>query len=95
MPFQLPIGSIIVPFCGLYLGSYTVNPKWHNNGADGYVSQISTDDDVDSSTILSSEATLGGASLYRGFINHYLYYFPGFLVKLVEIIHPKKNKNTF
>ena len=29
----LPIGSIVVPFCGLYLGSYKVIPKGIYYGA--------------------------------------------------------------
>ena len=33
----LPMGSIVVPFCGLYLGSYKVIPKWNYYGACGYV----------------------------------------------------------
>ena len=31
----LPIGSIVVPFCGLYLGSYNVIPKRNYYGAYG------------------------------------------------------------
>ena len=27
LPYAVPIGSIIVPFCGLVLGSYKVIPK--------------------------------------------------------------------
>ena len=92
---QLPIGSIIVPFCGLYLGSYTVNPKWRNNGADGYVSQISTDDDVDSSTILSSEATLGGGRLYTEALSTITYTILGVPYYTCRNNTPPKNKNTF
>ena len=32
---SLPIGSIMVPFCGLYLGSYEVIPKRNYSGAYG------------------------------------------------------------
>ena len=32
----LPIGSGVVPFCGLYLGSYKVIPKRNYYGAYGY-----------------------------------------------------------
>ena len=31
-----PIGSKVVPFCGLYLGSYKVTPKRNYFGAYGY-----------------------------------------------------------
>ena len=31
----LPVGSIVVPFCGWYLGSYKVNPKRNYLGACG------------------------------------------------------------
>ena len=34
----LPIGSIVVPCCGFYLGSYKVVPKRNYYGADGYSS---------------------------------------------------------
>ena len=33
----LLIGSIVVPFCGLYLESYKVLPKRDYNGAYGYL----------------------------------------------------------
>ena len=33
---KLPRGSMLVPFCGLYLGSYKVIPKRNYNGAYGY-----------------------------------------------------------
>ena len=33
----LPIGSLVVPFCGLYLESYKVIPKRNYLGAYGYV----------------------------------------------------------
>ena len=32
---RVPIGSIVVPFCGLYSGSYKVTPKRNYNGAYG------------------------------------------------------------
>ena len=32
----LPTGSIVVPFCGLYLGSYKVIPNRNYYGASGY-----------------------------------------------------------
>ena len=32
---SLPVGSIVVPFCDLYLGSYKVIPKRSYNGANG------------------------------------------------------------
>ena len=33
--FGLPIGSMVVPFCSLYLGSYKVSPKRNCYGASG------------------------------------------------------------
>ena len=36
MEFNLHIGSKVVPFCGLYLGSYKVTTKRNYFGAYGY-----------------------------------------------------------
>ena len=36
LTYKLPIGCMVVLFCGSYLGSFKVIPKQNHNGAHGY-----------------------------------------------------------